>query len=117
MGWPLPSAWSGRQSAAGRRLDPACLADHIDQLYRTARAMCGSREEAEDLVQEIEALPVSFRDALVAVDIMELSYDEAARAVRVKQATLTTRLHRARQRRGRLTPGEPQMHSGSGPSK
>jgi RNA polymerase sigma-70 factor, ECF subfamily len=35
-----------------RTLDPARLGDHIDRLYRAAWALCGSREEAEDLVQE-----------------------------------------------------------------
>src|SRR4051812_45142150 len=38
-----------------RVLDPARLADHVDRLYRAAWAMCGSREEAEDLVQETYA--------------------------------------------------------------
>jgi RNA polymerase sigma-70 factor, ECF subfamily len=156
--------------SAARRLDPASLGDHVDRLYRSARAMCGSREEAEDLVQEtfarvlrrprflhaeddlgyllrvlrntfvsgcrtaarrpqmsaapdeltwiedlsapqpeeklefaalyqaIAALPDSFRDALIAVDVLGLSYGEASRALRVREATITTRLHRARQR-------------------
>src|SRR5206468_7600518 len=35
-----------------RTLDPARLGDHIDRLYRAAWALCGSREDAEDLVQE-----------------------------------------------------------------
>jgi RNA polymerase sigma-70 factor, ECF subfamily len=35
-----------------RRLDPERLAEHLDRLYRVALGMCGSREEAEDLVQE-----------------------------------------------------------------
>jgi RNA polymerase sigma-70 factor, ECF subfamily len=35
-----------------RELDPARLGDHIDRLYRAAWALGGSREEAEDLVQE-----------------------------------------------------------------
>ena len=35
-----------------RRLDPRAMGDHIDRLYRAARALCGSREDAEDLVQE-----------------------------------------------------------------
>jgi RNA polymerase sigma-70 factor (ECF subfamily) len=35
-----------------RRLDPEAAADHLDRLYRIALAMCGSRETAEDLVQE-----------------------------------------------------------------
>ena len=35
-----------------RMLDPARLGDHVDRLYRAAWALCGSREDAEDLVQE-----------------------------------------------------------------
>src|SRR5215208_1598703 len=35
-----------------RRLDPETAGDHIDTLYRAACAMCGSRDLAEDLVQE-----------------------------------------------------------------
>jgi RNA polymerase sigma-70 factor (ECF subfamily) len=152
------------------QLDPQALGDHIDRLYRAARALCGSRDEAEDLVQEtfarvlsrprtltadndigyllralrntffsarrtasrrprtepfpdqlefvedrravraearveaaevyaaISVLPDDFRDALVAVDVVGLSYREAARALGVRKATITTRLHRARQR-------------------
>src|SRR6201993_5119954 len=34
-----------------RQLDPEALGDHIDRLYRAAWSLCGSREEAEDLVQ------------------------------------------------------------------
>ena len=34
------------------QLDPARLGDHIDRLYRVAWALCGSREDAEDLVQD-----------------------------------------------------------------
>ena len=153
-----------------RQLDPEALGDHVDRLYRAAWALCGSREEAEDLVQEtfarvlrkprilrseddvgyllrvlrntffstrrtaarrpqttalpddldivedrsaiqpeaklesaelytaISALPDDFRDALVAIDVIGLSYREAAQALRVREATITTRLHRARQR-------------------
>jgi RNA polymerase sigma-70 factor (ECF subfamily) len=153
---------------ATRVLDPAGLGDHVDRLYRAAWAMCGSREDAEDLVQEtyarvlakprllhndddlgyllrvlrntsisrhradrrrpatvpmpehfeavdrrlgarpeaatqarevfahIAALPDAFRDALVAVDIVGLSYAEAARVLGTKEATITSRLYRAR---------------------
>ncbi len=35
-----------------RTLDPETLGDHLDRLYRAAWALCGSREDAEDLVQE-----------------------------------------------------------------
>jgi RNA polymerase sigma-70 factor, ECF subfamily len=42
-----------------RTLDPARLGDHIDRLYRAAWAFCGSREDAEDLVQETYARVLS----------------------------------------------------------
>lgn len=155
---------------AERQLDPEALGDHIDRLYRAAWSLCGSREEAEDLVQAtfesvlrrprflrsdddigyllrvlrntffsqrraasrrpqttplpddldliedrtapaaesrlesaelyaaISRLPDDFRDALVAIDVVGLSYREAAKALKVREATITTRLHRARQR-------------------
>jgi RNA polymerase sigma-70 factor (ECF subfamily) len=152
------------------RLDPSSLAQHIDALYRGAWALCGSREDADDLVQDtfarvlarprnvqvdgeraylmqalrntfasrlrtqsrrprtvappvedtatdqrstaqperaaemnevfaaIGELPEDFRLALVAVDILGLSYQEAAAALGSREATITTRLYRARQR-------------------
>ena len=160
-------------TASARRLDPNHLGDHLDRLYRAAWALCGSREDAEDLVQDtytrvlqkprmlrsdedlgyllrvlrnthfsrlraaarrpradalpdeldriedpsasapeaaldaselyglIAELPNPFRETLVAVDVVGLSYREAARALRVREATITTRLYRARQRLAR----------------
>jgi DNA-directed RNA polymerase specialized sigma24 family protein len=38
-----------------RTLDPARLGDHLDRLYRAAWALSGSREDAEDLVQQTYA--------------------------------------------------------------
>jgi RNA polymerase sigma-70 factor, ECF subfamily len=35
-----------------RQLDPEVLGDHIDRLHWAAWALCGSREESEDLVQK-----------------------------------------------------------------
>jgi RNA polymerase sigma-70 factor (ECF subfamily) len=163
-----------------RTLDPQSLAQHVNRLYRAAWALCGSREDAEDLVQEtfarvlsrprvlhgdddlyylmrvlrntfltsrrtasrrpvtvatledvvtadpkpmgrpeqalevqevyatIAELPEDFRLALVAVDVLGLSYREAARALRVREATITTRLFRARKQvAGRLAPESP----------
>jgi RNA polymerase sigma-70 factor, ECF subfamily len=42
-----------------RQLDPDRLGDHIDRLYRAAWALCGRREDAEDLVQETFARVLS----------------------------------------------------------
>ena len=46
----------------------------------------------------IAELPDEFREALVAVDVAGLSYPEAARALGVREGTLTSRLFRARDR-------------------
>jgi RNA polymerase sigma-70 factor (ECF subfamily) len=159
----------GVSTTIKRPLDPTRLGDHLDRLYRAAWALCGSREDAEDLVQEtyarvlarprfirseddlgyllralrntfltrkrtesrrlraaplpdeldlladpharephsaveanevfaaVAALPDDFRDVLVAVDITGLSYKEAARALRIHEGTVMSRLYRARQ--------------------
>jgi RNA polymerase sigma-70 factor, ECF subfamily len=145
-------------------LDPAVLPDHIDALYRAAWALCGSRHDAEDLVQTtfaqvlkrrrvirsgnerayllralrntysslyrtlgrrpsivplseedthrgaepapissrelmeaIATAPPPYRDAVIAVDILGLSYREAARGLRTSEKTIASRLHRGRQ--------------------
>jgi RNA polymerase sigma-70 factor (ECF subfamily) len=58
--------------------------------------------EVGQLFAVIATLPDDAREAIVAVDVAGLSYREAADALRVKEATLTTRLHRARRRVARL---------------
>jgi RNA polymerase sigma-70 factor, ECF subfamily len=144
-------------------LKPDGLPDHIDALHRAARALCGSRHDAEDLVQEtfvnvlkrprllrddnelgyllralrntyanryrsaarrpatrqlfeddapappesrvtareimdaVARVPAPYRDAVIAVDLLGLSYREAARSLHTGEATITTRLHRGRQ--------------------
>jgi RNA polymerase sigma-70 factor (ECF subfamily) len=54
--------------------------------------------EIRALFAAIAELPPDFRDVLVAIDVMGLSYAEAARVVGAKESTVTTRLHRARSR-------------------
>lgn len=63
--------------------------------------------ELDALLRAVSELPADFRDALVAVDLVGLTYREAARALRVREATLTSRLHRARLRIVALLDGEP----------
>jgi len=163
--------------AEPHELDPEHLGDHFDRLFRAAWGLTGSREDAEDLVQEayarvlgkrrwlrgddlayllrvlrnthfsriraakrrprseplpddldriedptavgpdaaleardlyalIGALPDEFREALVAVDVVGLSYREAGRALRTREATIATRVYRARRRLAEVLRGK-----------
>jgi RNA polymerase sigma-70 factor (ECF subfamily) len=47
-----PPRFVRESAAAPRALDASRLPDHLDRLYRTARAITGSAQEAEDLVSE-----------------------------------------------------------------
>jgi RNA polymerase sigma-70 factor (ECF subfamily) len=148
------------------QLDPESLDAHVACLYRAAYGLCGSRDEAEDLVQEtyervlrrprfvrrdgdlaylmralrntwigslrarksisyiggaeeldavgvtsdpiaqtiesraiyeaLHALSPPLREALVAVDVVGLSYRDAARALGVKEGTIMSRVSRGR---------------------
>ncbi len=62
--------------------------------------------EIREVHDAIAELPEDFRDALVAVDVAGLSYQEAARALRVPEGTLTSRLFRARDRLARRLDAE-----------
>ena len=52
---------------------PEVLADHLDRLYRAAWALCGSREDAEDLVQETYARVLA-KKRVIASDADALPY-------------------------------------------
>jgi RNA polymerase sigma-70 factor, ECF subfamily len=62
--------------------------------------------ETRQLYAAIAELPEEFRDALVAIDVAGLSYQEAARALGVREGTVTSRLFRARDRVARRLSGE-----------
>ena len=70
--------------------------------FDAADRRAGARPEeaviARQVFPAIAQLPEAFRLALVAVDIAGLSYAEAARLLNAPEATITTRLYRARQR-------------------
>ena len=57
--------------------------------------------ENGEVFTAIFELAVEFRDALVAVDVAGLSYQEAAHVLGVPEGTLTSRLFRARDRLAR----------------
>ena len=65
----------------------------------------GSRE----VFEVIAGLAPDFRDALVAVDVAGLTYREAAKLLGAKEATITSRLFRAR---GQVAAGMDRARSG-----
>ena len=163
-----PAALPDRAEDERERLEPARLEQHRARLVRAAYAMSGSREDAEDLVQEtfervlrrprfvqrdhdkayllrvlrhtwgaqvktaarrrtapappeeldwivdrraqpelamdaqlayaaMAELSEPLRATIVAVDVVGLSYKEAARSLRTRTGTIMSRLHRARE--------------------
>ena len=53
--------------------------------------------DGREIMEAIANIPPLFRDAVIAVDLLGLSYREAAHSLGIREATLTTRLHRGRQ--------------------
>src|SRR5687767_15294337 len=89
----------GEHLAVTPELLPEVLADHLDRLYRAAWALCGSREDAEDLVQETYARVLAKRRD-VATDADALPY-----LLTVLRNTFVSSL-RSRSRRPRTAPLE-----------
>ncbi len=58
--------------------------------------------EVRALLEALAQLPDIHRDAIAAVDVLGLSYKQAARALRTREGTLMSRLFRARVRLGEL---------------
>jgi RNA polymerase sigma-70 factor (ECF subfamily) len=76
--------------------------------------------EVGEIFAAIAELPEDFRLAIVAVDVLGLSYREAGVALEVPEATITTRLYRARQRIARQFSDDPAPATageGSGPDR
>ena len=88
---------TGRRTA-GRRPQSAALPEDIEPADDRTRDRPETVVETRALFEAVAALPQDFREALVAVDIVGLSYREAAQALGVREATVTSRLYRARQR-------------------
>ena len=52
---------------------------------------------SRELMEAIASAPEPYRDAVIAVDVVGLSYREAARELQTTEGTVTSRLHRGRQ--------------------
>jgi RNA polymerase sigma-70 factor, ECF subfamily len=82
-----------------RRLDPDAAGDHIDRLFRAAYAMSGSRDLAEDLVQETYAKVLS-RPRLLRRD------DDLGYLIKALKNTWYSYLRNERRHREALDPAE-----------
>jgi RNA polymerase sigma-70 factor, ECF subfamily len=87
-----------RHRAASARPQEVPLEDRAEMRDGRGRWEPEAALEVRALFAAISALPPDFRDVVVAVDVLGLSYAETARAVGAKESTVTTRLHRARTR-------------------
>ena len=86
---------TGRR-AAGRRPVTETLEGRFELVENSGASSPDRAAEAREVYAAIADLPPKCRDALVGVDIVGLSYREAARALRVRPETITSRLFRAR---------------------
>jgi RNA polymerase sigma-70 factor (ECF subfamily) len=82
--------------AAAARLAPASFAEGFEPVDRSSATRPDVAVEAREVFALIATLDEPYRDALVAVDVAGLSYAEAADLLGTKEATITSRLHRAR---------------------
>jgi RNA polymerase sigma-70 factor, ECF subfamily len=83
-------ASASRPRAAGIAPETLDLPDHRTSAEPPVAA------EKREVFAAIAALPRHQREALVAIDVAGLSYREAAKAFRVRETTITSRLFRAR---------------------
>ena len=93
----LRNTFLNQKRTESRRLRPGPLPDQLDLLADPDARQPQAALEAAELYAAVAALPADFRDVLVAVDITGLSYKEAARALRIPEGTVMSRLYRARQ--------------------
>jgi DNA-directed RNA polymerase specialized sigma24 family protein len=90
--------WIARRGGGSRRPQTEPRADQLELVEDRRAVRAEASAEAAEVYAAISVLPDDFRDALVTIDMVGLSYREAARALGVREATITTRLHRARRR-------------------
>ena len=92
----LRNTFISSRRAAARRLAPEALDDRFEPVDPRAGSRPAQAAEAREVFAVIAGLPEPFRDALVAVDVVGLSYAEAAELLDTKEATIASRLFRAR---------------------
>jgi RNA polymerase sigma-70 factor, ECF subfamily len=86
-----------RRAAARRPVEAMDPAD-LERVERSVTASPQAAVEAREVFATVSALPDDFRDVIVAVDIVGLSYKEAAKSLKIAEGTVMSRLYRARGR-------------------
>jgi RNA polymerase sigma-70 factor, ECF subfamily len=94
----LRNTFISSRRAAARRPAPEGLDDRFEPVDPSPATRPEEAAEAREVFALIASLPAMFRDALVAVDVAGLSYGEAAELLGTKEATITSRVFRARAR-------------------
>jgi RNA polymerase sigma-70 factor (ECF subfamily) len=94
----LRNTFLSARRTASRRPNVTAALDELELAAQSSTEQPEQALEANELYRAIAELPDEFRLALVAVDIIGLSYAEAGRALGAREATIATRLHRARRK-------------------
>jgi RNA polymerase sigma-70 factor (ECF subfamily) len=92
----LRNTFISSRRAAARRLAPQALDDEVEPADPSSASRPEQAAEAREVFAVISRLSDVFRDALVAVDVAGLTYAEAADLLGTKEATITSRVFRAR---------------------
>jgi RNA polymerase sigma-70 factor, ECF subfamily len=92
----LRNTFLNSRRAAARRLAPEALDDHLEPVDPSPATRPERAAETSEVFAAIAGLSEVFRDALVAVDVAGLSHVEAAELLGTKEATITSRVFRAR---------------------
>lgn len=94
----LKNVFLSQRRTLAAKATSVMLDEETDPVEAPSAVQPDQAAEAREVYAAISALPDDMREALVAIDIVGLSYEEAAKSLKVRQGTITSRLFRARAR-------------------